>query len=144
MTDSLEKLKAMTELLIEKDRQLNYSEEKYKAIFNGLIMPLFVVSTKDYQVVDANASAIKAFGFSYDELMTKKAYEQSLNPERTRHVIDNKITESEGTFFTKNNSIVKAFCRLSYFTLHGHYFCIIVTHLIDELREGDPCRGRQY
>jgi len=135
MTNGLEKLKALTESLLVKDRQIRFAEEIYKAVFDSIPLPGIVLQLPDFTLVDANKKAVDTFGYPYEEIMTMFAYSKSMNPEYTKKRLLNHESDAEGAFIHKDGHIIKTSSSLRYFTLNDVEYCLVIINVI-EILEG--------
>ncbi len=62
-------------------RRLRESEKKYRSLFNSGPDPIFVVSYRTFEIIDANPRAEEVYGYNKDELIGKSFKEMS--PEYT-------------------------------------------------------------
>ena len=53
------------------EKEVGKSEKKYRAIFNHIPNPLFVVEKKDLKIIDCNSSAESIYGYSKQELLNR-------------------------------------------------------------------------
>jgi PAS domain S-box-containing protein len=70
------------EELLERDRQLAKSEERYRNLFDSILDGVLVVSAGGGVVLDANPNAVLIFGLALSDLRGKKVFE--LFPEEAR------------------------------------------------------------
>ncbi|MFH1977654.1 MAG: ATP-binding protein [Pseudomonadota bacterium] len=62
-------------------RRLRESEKKYRSLFNSGPDPIFVVSCRMFEIIDANPRAEEIYGYNKDELIGK--YFTEMGPEHT-------------------------------------------------------------
>ncbi|MDO9109063.1 MAG: PAS domain S-box protein [Desulfatirhabdiaceae bacterium] len=77
-------------------RRLRVSEKKYRSLFDSGPDPIFVVSSKTFEIIDANPRAEEVYGYSKEELIGKSFTE--MGPEHTREFFQSlqDKTDSDG------------------------------------------------
>jgi len=80
MTENFEKLKDLTEKLIVSEKKRCENESRYLSIFNSSPDPIFVFEYETLNIVDANKAACEVYGYSYEEIITKKILDMSAFP----------------------------------------------------------------
>ncbi len=61
-------------------KALKESEEKYRALFECVADPVFLVDTISGEIVDMNGAAVRVYGYSRDEMLQMKKSELSVEP----------------------------------------------------------------
>ena len=70
-------------LRLKAEKELSKSEEKYRTLFESGSDALFVVDPETLYLLDANKTAVKLYGYDYDELLRLKATDLSAEPYKT-------------------------------------------------------------
>lgn len=86
---------------------LKESESKYRQLFELQSDAILLIDGETCAIIEANASATRLYGFSRDELLSKKSYELTANPqekcspakELQRHIPISLHRKKEGTEF---------------------------------------------
>ncbi|KQC05657.1 MAG: hypothetical protein APR53_06910 [Methanoculleus sp. SDB] len=66
---------------------LRENEEKYRALFEAEMDPVFVIDTKSTQFMEVNSAALKLYGFSRDEFLNLGIADISAEPEKSLQVL---------------------------------------------------------
>jgi two-component system, cell cycle sensor histidine kinase and response regulator CckA len=93
---------------VEANRELRESEEKYRQLFDMESDGLFLIDSETLQVIAANASAVKLYGYSREELLDLRASDLSAEPKATQYAVGHGIRhiparhhkKKDGTVFT--------------------------------------------
>lgn len=75
----------------EAERKLQYSEEKYRSIYQAAKDAIIVADTGSGLILDANEHACELYGYSYDEMLRLKLYDLSAEPQDTRRAAKTEI-----------------------------------------------------
>jgi histidine kinase len=62
------------------EKEVRKSEEKYRAIFNNIPNPLFVLNKDDLTIIDCNSSVRAVYGFTKNEILNQ-SFEVFFDPE---------------------------------------------------------------
>ncbi|RXQ96790.1 PAS domain S-box protein [Ancylomarina salipaludis] len=92
----------ISEHVIVKQRLID-SEKKYKTLFNHSNTVMMLVDPKDSSIVDANASAIKFYGFPKKDLLSMKMIDiNNMTKEALQHEIDLAVKKKKNHFQLKH------------------------------------------
>jgi PAS domain S-box-containing protein len=69
LEDKMAELEMYAETLIRKNREIQASEERYRALFDHASIPIFVVDRERARVLDVNREGIALLGYSRDEIL---------------------------------------------------------------------------
>ncbi len=72
---------------VRANRELRESEEKYRQLFNMESDALFLMDNEAEQVIAANESAVRLYGYSQEELLKLHISDLSAEPEATRRAM---------------------------------------------------------
>ena len=89
--------------LYRSHRMLGESEERYRALFENSQSIMLLVDPKTGDIIDANKSASRWYGWSLDELRNKKIFDiNALSPEETRREMEMAEKEKRNVFFFRH------------------------------------------
>jgi diguanylate cyclase (GGDEF)-like protein/PAS domain S-box-containing protein len=80
----LEKSRGEIQLREEIQTALAESEKNYRTLFELESDAIFIVQNQDGQILEANSAACSLYGYSHEELLSKKNTDISAEPEQTR------------------------------------------------------------
>jgi two-component system cell cycle sensor histidine kinase/response regulator CckA len=80
--------KRMKEAILE-------SERRYREIFDASSDAMLIIERDTGQILEANIRASEMFGYSHEELLDKKNWELSAQPEETRRIVQKTRTDLE-------------------------------------------------
>jgi PAS domain-containing protein len=63
---------------------LRNNEEKFRRLFEAVSDSLFLIDNETGQIYETNSSAVKMYGYSREELLTKRNVDMSAEPDSTR------------------------------------------------------------
>ena len=69
------------------EKEVSKSEEKYRAIFDNIPNPLFVLEKENLKIIDCNASVQPVFGFTKQEIL-ERSFEDFFDPEIQTSIIE--------------------------------------------------------
>ena len=73
LEEKMAELEMYAETLIRKNREIQASEERFRALFDHASIPIFVVDRQEGKIMDANRLATDLLGYSRDELLAMSA-----------------------------------------------------------------------
>lgn len=104
--DEVELLQELTDSLsfgilhIRQNKSLIESEERYRTIFNGIIMPVLIIHPNTLEMKDANEQACLFYGYAKDELLKKRLPDIHTLPEERLKEIASEIIDKKRHFLT--------------------------------------------
>jgi PAS domain S-box-containing protein len=103
------------------EKDLKESEKKYKALFRSSSDAIFLVDVESLDLIDANEKAVELYGYTYSELLNKKATDLSAEAEKTRKGLQQEFpTEIPICYHQKKDGTVfPVEITASYFYLEG-------------------------
>ena len=117
---------------------LKESESKYRQLFELQSDAIVLIDCETRAILEANASAVKLYGFGKEELLNKKNFELTADPQKPspeirdlqRHIPISLHRKKDGTVFP-----VEIFTRLC--TWNGQTVLIAAIRDISELKKAD-------
>lgn len=126
----------MTDLL-EKERELRESEEKYRFLFSANIDSVVMFDLDKLEITEVNESFTELYGYSREEIIGKPYTILTAEEEKTalqiRHAIDEGFArESIRLHRKKNGETIYAETALSSFLVKGRKICYAISHDITQ------------
>ncbi len=78
----------------------------YRSLFDVALDAIIVINTDDYTILDVNNSALKIFGYSYDEMLKLQYMDLSAEPEKTKYAIDTGVVYVPNRWYKKKDNSV--------------------------------------
>jgi PAS domain S-box-containing protein len=123
-------------------RELHESEEKYRNVFDAKNDPLILADAETRNILDLNQAASDLYGYSREEMLQMALFDLSAEPEKTKEVLDHKVTRVALRYHRKKDGMVfPADISLAYFTLKGRLALILsIRDLTGVQQIGDALR----
>jgi PAS domain S-box-containing protein len=134
---------------IEAQKALRESEAQYRQIFESVSDILFILENNDH-VAAANPAAHAAYGYSREEILGRSIVD-FIAPE-CRHHYDqaSKILDEHGVYHAESMNIRKdgttfqAEVWASEFLIHGKSYSLVVVRDIDQRKQAEEAKLREY
>lgn len=89
--------------LFKSHREIQESEERYRALFENSQSVMLLIDPQTGDIVDANHSASRWYGWSREGLTSKNIFDiNTLTPEETRHEMEMARKEKRNVFFFRH------------------------------------------
>jgi PAS domain S-box-containing protein len=109
----------ITERLVT-ERKLIDSEENYRVLFESVLDAIFVLDKETGNILDANATATRMYGYSRDEFLQMRITDISTEPEQSLETIRQSTTTVPLRYHKrKNNEIFPVEVHTNTFDIHG-------------------------
>jgi PAS domain S-box-containing protein len=82
----------MRETLVNKTRELQVSEEKYRTLFETVGDAIFIFDPETFEILEANEATVKLYGYSREELIGMSCLQFSAEVEKSK-IIEEKMEE---------------------------------------------------
>lgn len=86
--------------------RLQESEDKYRSIYNAARDAIVITDSATGQILDANDSACRLYGYSLHEMIQMKAFDLSAEPEKTLQAIRAEVTEVALRYHRRKDGVV--------------------------------------
>jgi PAS domain S-box-containing protein len=134
---------------IEAQKALRASEEQYRQIFES-VSDIILISNRDARIIAANTAACAAYGYTPEEILDLQVPD-FIAPE-CRHEFDRaaRIVDDYGVFHEdsvnvrKNGTTFPVEVRSSRIILHGKNHDLIVVRDIEQRKQAEEARLREY
>ncbi|MCA9440131.1 MAG: PAS domain S-box protein, partial [Candidatus Omnitrophica bacterium] len=123
-------------------RELSVSEEQYRTFFEKNHAAMLLVAPEDGSIVDANPAAVRFYGWSREELKSKKVTEiDNLSPEEYRNRVEEVLSENNRPFFVKHQladgTIRDVEVSAGPVPLSGQQFVFCIVHDVSDRRKAE-------
>ena len=124
----------------KKEAALKESEGRYRSLFNNNHSVMLVIDPKNGDIVDANPAAVAYYGWSYEELITKKITDiNRLTREQVFEEMENAKSEQRRHFFFQhrlsNGDIREVEVYSGPIKLHGQDLLYSIIHDITDRKQ---------
>ncbi len=72
------------------EEALNSNAEKYRQLFEAESDSLFLIDEESGMIYEANTAALRSYGYTYEEMLTKRNTDMSAEPEMTMKAMENR------------------------------------------------------
>ncbi len=107
LEEKMAELEMYAETLVRKNREIQASEERFRALFDHASLPIFVVDRERGRVLDANRQACSLMGYSRDEFLTMPSLPFSPKDKFGASILETKSFQSgEAEMVTKGGGSI--------------------------------------
>jgi PAS domain S-box-containing protein len=107
LEEKMAELEMYADTLVRKNKEIQASEERFRALFDHASLPIFVVDRERGRVLDANRQACTLLGYSRDEFLTMPALPFSPKDEFAASILEtNTFRSGEAEMVTKTGAFI--------------------------------------
>jgi PAS domain S-box-containing protein len=149
LKDALALARQQVEERKQAEEVLRESEERYRQLFEAESDAIFLIDNEDGRILEVNNAASAMYGYSREELLTKRNVDLSVEPEDTQRVtqetpaiVDRVVTIPLRFHRKKDGTIFSVEITGRFFTWHGRSVHIAATRDITERVRSEQERAR--
>jgi len=107
LEEKMAELEMYAETLVRKNREIQASEERFRALFDHASIPIFVVDREGGRIQDANRQACTLLGYAREEFLTMSSLPFSPTDEFAASILETRTFRSgEAEMVTKDGSTI--------------------------------------
>jgi len=140
----------MEQRIIERTADLMESEKRYRELFEAESDAIVLVDTMANRLLDVNRAVLSLYGYSRDELLTKKQSDISVEPDDIQHYIEAAASAPEQILHIpfrlhrkKDGTVFPVEINARYSTLGGRpVFIVSIRDITERKRKDDVLQAR--
>ena len=107
LEEKMAELEMYADTLVRKNREIQASEERYRALFDHASIAIFVTDHESGRILDANRQALALLGYRKDELLAMPVVPFSAEPGAPKPPAGSPYASGETTIRTKSGDVIQ-------------------------------------